>query len=44
VSADTQHYSEQACLFEIAQDALVIKPEVIKLSILTAALTPFKPL
>jgi hypothetical protein len=36
VSADTQHYSEQACLFEIAQTALLIKLEVIELSILTS--------
>jgi hypothetical protein len=33
VTADTQHYSEQGCLFENAQNALLVKPEVIKLSL-----------
>ena len=30
---DTQHYSEQPCLFEIVLAALVVKPEFTELSI-----------
>jgi hypothetical protein len=37
---DTQHYSGQPRLFEIAMASLVVKPEVMELSICVAVLEP----
>jgi hypothetical protein len=34
---NTQHYSEQRCLFEIVLAALVVKPDVMELSISSVA-------
>ena len=40
---DTQHYSEQPCLFEIVLAALVHKPEVTELSISGVAVMEPRP-